>query len=918
MRSVLLGAKYLALDTSSNQITLANIQQALSGLQAIDNENYKLLSRLAKSSDDINRTELFTPEILEAVAAKPRLPYDNDVLALLMELKVLGIDASTKVSEIFCDMSERKGSYQSIIAGISEIQALLKTQIYDQDEAVEAVSDAVMKMAWSEKSNRPRAIFSFLGPPATGKTYLAELIGQGIQGYKLRSFDMTQYTSEKEGFALVGLRKGFESAGEGQLTSFVKQNPKSIIIFDEIEKSHTRVQTSLLRLLSAGYLKDEFSGDDIDFRETIVVFTSNLGSNLYSNRSFTAQTEESPHRARETLLQVIRQETKIESGHTVSAIPPELMSRLSQGSVVLFKRLSLSGLSKIATKLLSDESKAFQSKLGLSVEFTDLDQLVRLLVLGFAPNFDTRELKARVGDYVYDPITDYLIKHPDVLVNKIKIQLDQDTRAFLEDLDLVSLPNQLAAKHQRIFFEQHVNQIDGQLHLTYVNARIEKLAKEDDFSDASGIQVDLPDVSFKQIAGHHTIKARLQEVVQLLKRSDYLAEQGIAPPKGMLLYGVPGTGKTLLAKAFAHEADLPFLACSGNDLLNEEFIRTLFTRAREYAPAIIFIDEIDALPKRGVAGPHADALVNRLLVEIDGFNNNGDDIFIIAATNRKELIDPAVLRSGRIDLHHEVPQLDKDARRWFIEQMLEKPIFDSTIKIDQIVLLTAGLSGADLQKISRETILFALRENLESINENTLLEQVNILKYGHPLNLEDCKEQLEETAYHEAAHAVISRVLLPERRIEQITVIARSDFLGMVSYDNEQNHDYTRDFLFNLTCVALAGRAAQVKQFGSKGLDSGASGDLKQAMHYAWLAIAQWGMDEALYNISIQALQEHTSTLVYQETVEARICAWMKQATEETDHLLEKNWKKISAVAEQVLLEEVLDEQTLITLMENN
>ena len=917
MRNVLLGAKYLALETSSNQITRTNIQQALRGLQAADQKHFDQLSELVGYANSHTKQELFTAEALESAAEQPRLPYAADVLTLLRELKEIGIDASSNISNIFCDIAQRKGSYQSIITSISEIQALLKTQIYDQDDAVEAVSDAVMKMAWSDKSNRPRAIFSFLGPPATGKTYLAELIGQGLQGYKLRSFDMTQYTSEKEGFALVGLRKGFESAGEGQLTSFVKENPKSIIVFDEIEKSHTRVQTSLLRLLSAGYLKDEFSGEDIDFRDSIVVFTSNLGSNLYSNRNFTAQTEQNPHRARETLLQVIRQETKIESGHSVAAIPPELMSRLSQGSVVLFKRLSLDGLSKIASKLLKDESNAFQSKLGLSVSFSDMDQLVNMLVLGFAPNFDTREVKARLGDYVYDPITDYLIKHPEVAVENIQIQLDQDTHSFLNGLELSTLPNQLSAKHQRIFFEHDITHTNNQLTLTYTQARIEKLAREDDFSDASGIQIDLPDISFSQIAGHHKIKARLQEVVQLIKQSDYLAKQGVQPPKGMLLYGVPGTGKTLLAKAFAHEADLPFLACSGNDLLNEEFIRSLFARAREYAPAIIFIDEIDALPKRGVAGPHADALVNRLLVEIDGFNDS-DDIFIIAATNRKELIDSAVLRSGRIDLHHEVPQLDKDARRWFIEQMLEKPVFDSTIDVEQIVLLTAGLSGADLQKISRETILFALREGIDSIGEATLLEQVNILKYGHQLDLDDCKAQLQETAYHEAAHAVVSRLLLPERKIEQITVIARSDFLGMVSYDHEQDHDYTRDFLFNLTCVALAGRAAQVKKFSDKGLDSGASGDLKQAMHYAWLAIAQWGMDDELYNISIPSLQEHTSCMVYQETLEKRITTWIKLATEKTDHLLEQHWHKITAVAEQVLLDEVLDEKTLITLMEKN
>ncbi|RTE67761.1 AAA family ATPase [Amphritea opalescens] len=915
MRKILLGAKVFALQESASRIAISHIQQSLTALKPADDVAFAKVCELVDIVTPHEKSELFSSQLLEQIASKERVSYAPEVQALIAELKAAGISFESTVSDLY--ISIRKGLYKSVVASLAEMKELLTSQIFDQDEAVEAVSDAVMKMSWAEKTNRPRAIFSFLGPPATGKTYMAEILSLGLQGYKVKSFDMTQLNSEKEGFALVGLRKGFESAGEGQLTQFVKDHPKSIIIFDEIEKSHTRVQTSLLRMLSAGYLKDEYSGDEIDFRETIIVFTSNLGSSLYSNRTFTSQTASSPHQARETLLQVIRKETKIESGNTVAAIPPELLSRLAQGSVVLFKKLSLSGLSKIATQLLIDDSQSFESKLGLAVQFKRLETLVPLLVLRFAPNFDTREMKSRIGDFAFDPITDYLLQHPDINVERVVISLSESAEAFLAELDFIHLPNQLATKHQRVFFDFEISETDGVLLLQYTQARIEKLAKEDDFTDASGIQVDLPDVSFEQIAGHHKIKARLNEVIHLLKEREYLSQQGVQPPKGMLLYGVPGTGKTLLAKAFAHQADLPFLSCSGNDLLNEDFIRKLFARAREYAPSVIFIDEIDALPKRGSAGPHADALVNRMLVEIDGFSGNEDDVFIIAATNRKELIDSAILRSGRIDLHYEVPQLDKDARSWFIRKMLAKDIFDSNIDIDQVLLLTAGFSGADLQKVSRETILFALREGIQKIDQQCLLEQINTLKYGQPLNLENSRQHLKETAYHEAAHAVISHILLPERRIEQITVVARANFLGMVSYDNEQSHDYTRAFLFNMSCVALAGREAQFKKFNDQGLDSGAAGDLKQAMHYAWLAIGCWGMDESLYNLNVEALRGYTGHPSYQDKVDERVSCWIDEATANTRDLVSQHWHKIEAVAEAVLDEEVLDQTTFCKLMES-
>ncbi|GAA0787020.1 AAA family ATPase [Marinobacterium sediminicola] len=915
MRNTLLGGKLLAMESGEALITLDHLRRALQFLQPVSASQYALLCDALNVPEQASQSERFTAAMLEETASLPRLPYSPDVITLLNALKRKGLDLSSTVTEPFVNLSARKGRYHSVISSVAELKALLNSRIFDQDAAVEAVSDAVMRMSWSELSDRPQAIFSFLGPAATGKTYMAQLMGQGLQGYALRSFDMTQFASEKESFGLVGLRKGFSDATTGLLTDFVKQNPRSIIVFDELEKSHSRVQTALLRMLSEGRLRDEYSGEEIDFRQTIVVVTSNLGSSIYSNRTFAEQARKQPHQAREHLLQAIRQETKIEDGHQVAAIPPEMISRLSQGSIILFNKLSIDALARIAQEQIQQERKSFEDKLGLSVEFSRFDALVRLLVLGFAPEFDTRAVKSRLSEQVYDPITDYLLAHQSAEVERVELSVDDSVTAFLQSQDMNLLPQQLATKHQRVYFQRQLV-LEGQaLKVLYTDVRVEKLARGEDFMDASGIQVDLPEVSFEQIAGHLQIKARLSETINLVCKREQLKAQGVSTPRGMLLYGVPGTGKTMLAKAFAHEAQLPFIACTGNDLLNESFIRKLFARAREYAPAIIFIDEIDALPRRGTAGPQADALVNRMLVEIDGFGG-GDDVFVIAATNRKDLIDPAILRSGRIDLHFEVPQLDKDARRWFIERMLTRPLFSSGIDVDQLVMLTAGFSGADLQKVSREVVLLALREGLEQIGPELVIEQVNTQKYGAPLTLEDGRQHLLETAYHEAAHAVISRVLLPERRIEQVTVVARANFLGMVAYDNEQEHDYTRDFLFNLTCVALAGRAAQVKQFGNKGLDSGAAGDLKQAASYAWHAIAEWGMDDQLYNLSIPTLKERLKRLPFAARVEDRIKHWLDEATACTASLVDTHWQQIDRVAQRVLSDEIIDAATLNQLME--
>ena len=320
MRKLLLGAKWIAIEQGHPEIELADIQASLSSLEPTNpeaQESYDALCAAMELSPEHVKSERFSAEDLEKVAAQERRPYATEVVNFLNTMKSRGLEIASQVTEIYQDMAQRKGSYQAIISDVAEMKALLASKVFDQEDAVEEVSDAVMRMAWNEQASRPSAIFFFLGPPATGKTYMAELLGQGLQGYSFKSFDMTQYTSEQEGFALVGLRKGFESAGEGLLTGFVKKNPKSVIVFDELEKSHTKVQTSLLRMLSAGYLRDEFTQEDIDCRQTIVVFTSNLGSSLYSNRTFAEQTLNNPHQARESLLEVIRSERKVEKGHEV-------------------------------------------------------------------------------------------------------------------------------------------------------------------------------------------------------------------------------------------------------------------------------------------------------------------------------------------------------------------------------------------------------------------------------------------------------------------------------------------------------------------------------------------------------------------------------------------------------------------------
>jgi len=187
---------------------------------------------------------------------------------------------------------------------------------------------------------------------------------------------------------------------------------------------------------------------------------------------------------------------------------------------------------------------------------------------------------------------------------------------------------------------------------------------------------------------------------------------------------------------------------------------------------------------------------------------------------------------------------------------LQCDVYEEAIDLDLIVSLTAGMSGADLEKVHRETVLQALSKNTDKICQSTLVEEINILKYGAKRSLDKCEKMLAETAFHEAGHAVVSTVLMPERSIEQISIVPREQALGMVAYSREQEVDHTKAFWFSQTCVALAGRAAQVKQFGDEGLDTGASSDLKLAMWSAWNPIARYGMHPDSYNLDATVIHE--------------------------------------------------------------
>ena len=275
----------------------------------------------------------------------------------------------------------------------------------------------------------------------------------------------------------------------------------------------------------------------------------------------------------------------------------------------------------------------------------------------------------------------------------------------------------------------------------------------------------------------------------------------------------------------------------------------------------------------------------------------------------KDNIDDAILRAGRIDIHINVNSLDKVARRYFLEEIILK---DSKAKvdIDKLIVYTTDMNGSQLQKLKRESFLYAVRHGLKDITEEILIEQINTIKYGEKITSLSIQEMLEETAFHEAGHAVISKVLMPHVKVEQITITPRDKKLGFVSFNWEDNcPNLTREDFKNLICVSLAGRLSQVEKYGDiSGFDTGASSDLGKAMSCAYRAIAYYGMDEVVGHINISEIKDSS---FFEEEIQDAIKKWLKEAEIKTEKLIKVNWKLIENLSNKLIEDEVVDEHGL-------
>lgn len=451
--------------------------------------------------------------------------------------------------------------------------------------------------------------------------------------------------------------------------------------------------------------------------------------------------------------------------------------------------------------------------------------------------------------------------------------------------------------------------------------------------------LDKEKVLFDDIAGNESAKQDLEEVVDFLKHPKKYEALGAKIPKGVLLVGNPGTGKTMLARAVAGEANVPFFSISGSEFV-EMFVgvgasrvRDLFAKAKKNAPAIIFIDEIDAVGRKrgsGMGGGHdeREQTLNQILVEMDGFET-GTNVIVLAATNRADVLDPALLRPGRFDRRTQITLPEKKDREAILKVHFKKKPTDDTVKIERLAAKTAGSSGADLANIANEAAIIAARRNKKKISNDELTEAFEKVAIGPERKSKIMSDADKEmTAYHEAGHAIVGHVLPDSDPVHKVTIIPRGGTGGVTWFLPPEDKSYTSIVEFkDILARAMGGRIAEELKYGKDRVTTGAGSDLRKATEIARDMVIEQGMSDGLRD---QVFHEDNGGMVFDkitherpysdataEKIDENVKTILEEAAGRARTVLKANIKSLDALAAALIEEETLEEEAVAEILKD-
>ncbi len=992
------------------------------------------------------------------------------------------------------------GGLTDTLKGLSK---QLRGKIFGQDHAVQAFVEGLFNaevVAAADKERRkPKGLFVFAGPPGVGKTFLAES-GSRALGRPFKRFDMSSFSSHEDVNSLIGMHRSYKGAHPGLLTEFVEKNPHAVLLFDEIEKAHLNTIHLFLQVLDGGAVEDKFTEKSVEFRDTIMIFTTNAGKVLYDQPNASTVYLGSAGLHRKTILDALENEIDQRTGKPF--FPPAICSRLATGYPVLFNHLGINELNKVAAGALQRTAGLLEKQYLKKIEFAPLVSLCLVLREGAAS--DARTICSQVEIFVktelfnlcnlYSPARlDDIMKETDKIVfdldcrddltddvklllepvEKPKILLAADEKIGqlwknhidsvnwkfandaadvqniidAEDIDLVlldlwinrlqagtasisSLPmtmqqfdhvpaaarsiargqeilrsihqkrpdlpcfllssvkeggdhtvvddelfsacvrsggargiietsffsstdqdwqsacqelssilektcrhvyrerkaQELGSERKTLSFDTapRINSKDKSIEMRLRNLRLSRTVAAADISEVLQ-EVERPSTRFADVYGADAAKAELDFIVKWLKNPRQYKSMGLRPPRGILLFGAPGTGKTMLARSLAGECSVAFIVASAANFVTiwqgsgPQNVRDLFARARRYAPAIVFIDEIDAIGKKRTGGAGASAAaeqtLNALLTEMDGFGSSSavKPVIVLAATNLVEILDDALRR--RFDREIEVDKPDRAARASYLKRRVQgskaRQVDDEVI--ERLAGQSANMTIAELERVVE--LAARIASGGEGIITNGIIEEAfERMRLGEIKKAAD-HETLLRVARHEAGHCIIG--WLRGEKPVQITIVARGSAGGFVEREaDEERMLYTQAEIEARIRQAMGGRAAEIIYYGEKeGFTSGVVGDLRAATHYAELMVRDYGMGEGIGQVAIEPKRLADGPLAIQvmQSVEKIIKSQLDLAVRElqaqrqyldllVDRLMEEN-RLTAADLEQILAE---------------
>lgn len=927
-------------DPQHRHIGLAQVREAMRYVAPINDDVGRVLARSLKAwpTDPMADAREIRNLITQPVPAG-HFSLSDELQGLLRAAGRRGVGGFVRYRAHPLGTRARAAWFQTIFAAVEGAAP------GQHSAARELARNLALQLTDSQRRAASYALLS--GPLGSGARQAARAVAQSLApaGYQLLEIEMSGIRCDEEAAEIDGGQPYWRGSRPGKVTSAVHAHPKTVVVLHDLDKTLPAAQASLLPALRDGYMMDNYGLDElteqqrrestgrkptkVNMQQAIFLATVSVGHELWLHPDMAELLD--GHKAdlrdaRQTVVHAMRDGQRVHRGRELPTFDLGTLNQLER-QLVLFKPLRWQVLLQRAEQAVAEACLRASQRLGLPVTTAPGNEAALALAL-LASQGGQVELDKLSGEQAETALFTTLVEA------LIDAELDQDlahsltTKPAVARATLLMDPadqQQLTTLLQPLGDEPNRHLQRRRLTLRYDisathgpdgwSVRLSKpclvqLKDTADYTGDTALAAVVPKVSFADVAGHSQAKTYLKEVIDLYARADQLRAKGLDLPRGAVLHGPPGTGKTLLAQAMAAEAGMAFISSSGADLLNPERVKETFALARKNAPSVLFIDEADALGKRGQGSGLHDAAINRVLAAIQGFDQRAP-VYILAATNRPQLLDGALTRAGRLDHAIFVGPLDREGReplvRLLMEQLAAHQQGDQACS-ERLLSFSYGMTGADLRQVLREVALRGLKlPPGEHPTPDDVIEALTAHKYGKKNDARRRTQMRESAAFHEAGHAVHHWHRRPDVPIEQVTITARGHAEGFMALNPEEvaGTDDTAELVRHQIGTLLSGRLAEVLHLGAaRGASGGAADDLAQARTLAFVAVAHKGLDSQLGLLSLRATDDEDRALMpdqLKQEVWGRVRVWLAEAEAEARAVLQQHWPVVQALAAELM-----------------